>query len=102
MATQGLANYLKGQSPGQSHEVAIAYDSRHNSRAFATQIADVLAANDIGVYLFEDLRPTPELFLCHPSFRLPCGHYDHRFAQPARVQWVQGVLAGWRAIGAAP
>lgn len=61
MATQGLANYLKKCFPGQSLSAAIAYDSRNNSKLFATKAAEVLSANDITVYIFDDIRPTPEL-----------------------------------------
>lgn len=61
MATQGLANYLKKNFDGQEIKVAIAHDSRNNSRFFAETTAAVFSANGIKVYLFEDLRPTPEL-----------------------------------------
>jgi phosphoglucomutase len=61
MATQGYANYLKLSFPGQEVRVAIAHDSRNNSRFFAETTANVFAANGIKVFLFEDLRPTPEL-----------------------------------------
>jgi phosphoglucomutase len=61
MATQGYANYLKQSWPGKEIKVAIAHDSRNNSRMFAEITANVMAANDIKVYLFEALRPTPEL-----------------------------------------
>ncbi|MCX6318479.1 MAG: phospho-sugar mutase [Bacteroidetes bacterium] len=60
MATQGYANYLKQCFPG-GVSVAIAHDSRNNSRFFAETTANVFAANGIKVYLFEALRPTPEL-----------------------------------------
>lgn len=60
MATQGYANYLKQCFPG-GVKVAIAHDSRNNSRFFAETAANVFAANGIKVFLFEDLRPTPEL-----------------------------------------
>ena len=60
-ATQGLANYIKKSFPNKQHKVAIAYDCRHNSQPFAKIVADVLSANKIKVYLFEDMRPTPEL-----------------------------------------
>lgn len=60
MATQGYANYLK-QSFGDNVKVAIAHDSRNNSRFFAETTANVFAANGIRVFLFESLRPTPEL-----------------------------------------
>ncbi len=61
MATQGLANYLLKTFPGEQISVAIAHDSRNNSRYFSEITADVFSANGIKVYLFEDLRPTPEL-----------------------------------------
>ncbi|MFZ9386883.1 MAG: phospho-sugar mutase [Chitinophagaceae bacterium] len=60
MATQGYANYLKQCFPDPV-KVAIAHDSRNNSRFFAETAAHVFAANGITVYLFEDMRPTPEL-----------------------------------------
>ena len=60
MATQGYANYLK-QNFGADISVAIAYDCRNNSSYFAGITANVFAANGIKVYLFEALRPTPEL-----------------------------------------
>ncbi|PLW97878.1 MAG: phosphoglucomutase, partial [Marinilabiliales bacterium] len=61
-ATQGFANYLKANFSGIDRiKVAIAYDSRNNSKFFAQVTADVFSANDIKVYLFDDLRPTPEL-----------------------------------------
>ncbi len=60
MATQGFANYLKAQVDGEIR-VAIAYDSRNNSKAFAEITANVMGANGIKVFLFEALRPTPEL-----------------------------------------
>lgn len=61
MATQGYANYLKKSFPSETVKVAIAHDSRNNSRNFAEITANVMAANGIQVYLFESLRPTPEL-----------------------------------------
>lgn len=60
MATQGFANYLKQEVKGEI-KVAIAHDSRNNSRFFAETTAAVFAANGIKVFLFEALRPTPEL-----------------------------------------
>jgi len=60
MATQGLANYIKQHVEG-SKSVCIAYDSRNNSALFAKISADVLSNNGIHVYLFDALRPTPEL-----------------------------------------
>lgn len=61
MATQGLSNYLRKAFPKTAIKVAIAHDSRNNSRFLAETTAAVFSANNIHVYLFEDLRPTPEL-----------------------------------------
>ena len=60
-ATQGLSNYLQQSFPNKSLKVAIAFDCRHNSKEFSKLVADVLSANNIQVFLFENLRPTPEL-----------------------------------------
>ncbi len=60
-ATQGLSNYLISTFKDKQIKVAIAFDCRHNSKKFAKIVADVLSANGIKVFLFEDLRPTPEL-----------------------------------------
>ena len=62
MATQGLANYLKMMFPALDPiKMAISYDSRNNSKFFARIVAEVLSANGFKVFLFDDLRPTPEL-----------------------------------------
>lgn len=61
MATQGLCNYLKSVFPNEQIKVAIAHDSRNNSPLFANTTAEVFSANGIFVYLFGELRPTPEL-----------------------------------------
>jgi phosphoglucomutase len=62
MATQGLCNYLKKSFPNREKlSIAIAHDNRNNSRLFAETTAKVASANGIHAYLFEDLRPTPEL-----------------------------------------
>lgn len=61
MATQGFSNYLKKTYPDSTIQLAIAHDSRNNSRFFAETTANVFAANGIKVFLFEALRPTPEL-----------------------------------------
>lgn len=61
MATQGFANYLRQSFPNSEIRVAIAHDSRNNSRFFAETTANVFAANGIKVFLFQSLRPTPEL-----------------------------------------
>ena len=60
-ATQGLANYLKQNFAGEEIKVAISHDSRNNSRMFAERVADIFASNGFIVYLFDALRPTPEL-----------------------------------------
>ncbi|MFY0673392.1 MAG: phospho-sugar mutase [Bacteroidia bacterium] len=60
-ATQGFANYLNKTYPKGGIKVAIAYDSRNNSDVFAKLTADVFSANGIKVYLYEALRPTPQL-----------------------------------------
>lgn len=60
-ATQGLANYLKKNFEGEQIKVAISHDSRNNSRMFAERVADIFASNGFVVFLFDALRPTPEL-----------------------------------------
>ncbi|WP_300814262.1 phospho-sugar mutase [uncultured Bacteroides sp.] len=60
-ATQGLANYLNKCFAGQSVSVVVGHDCRNNSRKFAEISADIFSANGIKVYLFDDLRPTPEV-----------------------------------------
>ena len=61
VATQGFANYLNKTFPGAEIKMAIAHDCRNNSRFFAETTANVFAANGIKVFLFDALRPTPEL-----------------------------------------
>ncbi len=60
-ATQGLANYLNKCFAGKQPSVVVGHDCRNNSRKFAEITADVFSANGIKVYLFEDMRPTPEI-----------------------------------------
>ncbi len=60
-ATQGLSNYLQKTYPNKTCKVAIGYDCRHDSKWLAKVVANVLSANNIQVFLFEDMRPTPEL-----------------------------------------
>ena len=81
MATQGLANYVKKCFPNANPlKAAISHDSRNHSREFAEITANVLAANGFHVYLFEDLRPTPELsfavrhFGCQTGVMLTASH----------------------------
>lgn len=79
-ATQGLANYLKKQFPNQQIKVAVSYDSRNNSQTLGHLVADVFSANDIHVFLFEQLRPTPMLsfavrhFNCQSGVMLTASH----------------------------
>jgi phosphoglucomutase len=79
-ATQGLSNYLRKCFPGEQVKVAIAHDSRNNSPEFARIVANVFSANDIKVYFFEALRPTPELSFtirhlgCHSGVVLTASH----------------------------
>ena len=70
---QGLSNYLKTEFPDQQISVAIAYDCRHNSDIFSQTVANVLSANGIKVYLFDELRPTPLLSYTVRSLQCHCG-----------------------------
>ncbi|TRX36478.1 phospho-sugar mutase [Flavobacterium sp. ZT3R18] len=71
--TQGLSNYLHTVFPEQVLKVVIAYDCRHNSQSLAKVVADVFSANGIQVYLFSDLRPTPELSFALKYLGCQCG-----------------------------
>jgi phosphomannomutase len=71
--TQGLSDYLKQLYTEEKLKVAIAYDCRHNSKSFAKIVADVFSANDIEVFLFEDLRATPELSFAVKHLNCQCG-----------------------------
>ena len=61
MATQGLANYILSHCSDPDPKVCISYDSRNHSKEFARITADVLSANGIHVYIFDNIRPTPEM-----------------------------------------
>ena len=61
MATQGFANYILKAFPGKQCSVVVGHDCRNNGRMFAESVADIFSANGIKVYLFESLRPTPEI-----------------------------------------
>lgn len=93
--TQGLSNYLKKSFPNQDLRVAIAYDCRHNSKSLAKVVADVFSANGIYVYLFEDLRPTPELSFavkhlnCHCGIVLTASHNPPEY-NGYKVYWQDG------------
>ncbi|MBK0371194.1 phospho-sugar mutase [Flavobacterium agrisoli] len=71
--TQGLSNYLHEVFPNQEIKVVIAYDCRHNSDTLAKIVADVFSANGIKVYLFSELRPTPELSFALKHLKCQCG-----------------------------
>ena len=80
MATQGLSNYLIKQRGDSGIRVAIAYDCRNNSRYFAETTANIFSANGFEVFLFESLRPTPELsfairhYKCHSGVVITASH----------------------------
>ncbi|NND63476.1 MAG: phospho-sugar mutase [Flavobacteriaceae bacterium] len=93
--TQGLSQYLKTQFPSEEIKVAIAYDCRHNSKSLAKVVADVFSANGIKVYLFSDLRPTPELSFavkylnCHCGIVLTASHNPPEY-NGYKVYWQDG------------
>ncbi|WP_299100733.1 phospho-sugar mutase [uncultured Winogradskyella sp.] len=93
--TQGLSNYLKESFPNEDVKVAIAYDCRHNSKTFGKVVADVFSANGIKVYLFEDLRATPELSFalkhldCHCGIVLTASHNPPEY-NGYKVYWQDG------------
>lgn len=72
-STQGLANYLRTAFPNRPLKAAIAYDCRKNSDTLAKTVADVFSANGIEVYLFSELRPTPELSFAVKHLGCQCG-----------------------------
>ncbi|QMU64715.1 MAG: phospho-sugar mutase [Flavobacteriaceae bacterium] len=94
-ATQGLSMYLHQCYPNQEIKVAIAYDCRHHSKAFSKLVADVLSANNIRVFVFEDLRPTPELSFavrelnCHAGIVLTASHNPPDY-NGYKVYWTDG------------
>lgn len=73
MATQGLANYIIKQSDKEEIRVAIAHDCRNNSRSFAETTAEIFSANGFQVFLFESLRPTPELSFAIRQYKCKSG-----------------------------
>ncbi|MCC4212403.1 phospho-sugar mutase [Leeuwenhoekiella parthenopeia] len=93
--TQGLSDYLKKSFPGETVKVAIAYDCRNNSKELAQVVADVFSANDIKVFLFSDLRPTPELSFavkhldCHCGIVLTASHNPPEY-NGYKVYWQDG------------
>ncbi len=73
MATQGLSNYIIRECGTTGIKVAVAYDCRNNSRYFAETTADIFSANGFEVYLFESLRPTPELSFAIRQYKCQSG-----------------------------
>jgi phosphomannomutase len=71
--TQGLSNYIKAQFPNETPSVVIGYDCRHNSKKLAQTVANIFSANEIKVYLFTDLRPTPEVSFAVRHLKCQCG-----------------------------
>lgn len=94
-ATQGLSNYLIENVKKEQLSVAIAYDCRHNSKKFAKIVSDVFSANNIKVYLFEDLRATPELSFavrhlgCDAGIVLTASHNPPEY-NGYKVYWADG------------
>ncbi len=94
-ATQGLANYLKKNFAGEKIRVAIGHDSRNNSRMFAERVADIFASNDFTVYLFDSLRPTPELSFairelkCHSGVVVTASHNPKEY-NGYKAYWTDG------------
>jgi len=94
-STQGLSNYLKRVYPGKELKVVIAYDCRHNSDTLARTVANVLSANGIKVFLFSQLRTTPELSFavrylnCHAGIVLTASHNPPEY-NGYKVYWTDG------------
>ena len=94
-STQGLSNYMHKIFPDKDLKVAIAFDCRHNSKSLAKVVADVFSANGISVYLFSDLRPTPELSFavrhlgCQAGIVLTASHNPPEY-NGYKVYWEDG------------
>ncbi|WP_299668949.1 phospho-sugar mutase [uncultured Polaribacter sp.] len=94
-ATQGLSNYMLENVQKKQLKVVIAYDCRHNSKKFAKVVADVFSANNIQVFLFEDLRATPELSFavrhlnCDAGIVLTASHNPPEY-NGYKVYWADG------------
>lgn len=96
MATQGLANYIKKVLPAEKElRAAIAYDCRNNSQYFAQITADVFSANGFKVFLFDELRPTPELSFairqlkCHTGVMITASHNPKEY-NGYKAYWSDG------------
>ena len=94
-STQGLSDYLHKSFPKETPKAVIAYDCRNNSKSLAKLVADVFSANGIEVYLFEDLRATPELSFavrhlnCHCGIVLTASHNPPEY-NGYKVYWQDG------------
>jgi len=94
-STQGLSNYLKQTYKNETIKVVIAYDCRHNSDTLAKTVAEVFSANGIQVYLFSELRTTPELSFavrylnCHAGIVLTASHNPPEY-NGYKVYWTDG------------
>ena len=94
-ATQGLANYLKKNFAGEQIRVAIGHDSRNNSRLFSEHVADIFASNGFSVFLFDSLRPTPELSFairelkCHSGVVVTASHNPKEY-NGYKAYWTDG------------
>ena len=95
MATQGFANYIAKAFPGEEIRVAVSYDSRNNSRDFARITAEVFANNGFLVYLFDNIRPTPELsfairhYHCHAGVMITASHNPKEY-NGYKAYWQDG------------
>ncbi len=95
MATQGLSNYLLKEFSGQKIRVAVAHDCRNNSRLFAERVAQIFSANGFAVFLFESLRPTPELSFairnlkCHSGVVVTASHNPKEY-NGYKAYWADG------------
>ena len=93
--TQGLSDFLKKSFPNEDLKVVIAYDCRHNSDTLAKIVADVFSANGIKVFLFSEMRPTPELSFalkylnCHAGIVLTASHNPPEY-NGYKVYWQDG------------
>ena len=91
-ATQGLANYLRKNFAGEQIRVAVGHDSRNNSRMFAERVADIFASNGFTVFLFDALRPTPELSFairelkCHSGVVVTASHNPKEYTDVNMIQ----------------
>ena len=94
-STQGLSNYLHKSFPNETPKAVIAFDCRNNSKSLAKIVANVFSANGVEVYLFEDLRPTPELSFavrhlnCHCGIVLTASHNPPEY-NGYKVYWQDG------------